>query len=833
MSGREDPLGSATPGAPELSGRQPLVAVLSDGFATRPGWQPSEELRVAHRLLTLGDAADADDPRVNEALGAGLDALLRLEPDVLWLDLEPERMRATVALLAPGGPPLALSPPLAPSARAAEQLLARLGQLGTRALVAHRVVHGPGLGRMAVLAHTEAFVDWRSLELALGLPAGLDLDEAPWTTRGHHRVVAALTELLAWLDAVGVEPAAVTLRPEPARPSLEALCLEAHPGPGRQVQARLAGGGANAARGASPAEHATLAGVGWTLSWRASAEREQLSFVAGKRRSERQFARGEQEHLAAVMLRLLTGDVAPPAPLERLPPLVGRAAELAHTLLYDQHNARRRARRALLAQESRSRGGPWRKLTASPATRSLHDPTLHADLDACRELCPPLRAPLRLLLVRAPVPRAADRSFPPLGLAQLAAMAGAVGAETTLLDTALASEPNDDATDAAAPSGPPGSLPAALAAKRYDLVGLSLASRDSWPEVSQTLLPALRALGAPIVLGGAAATQLLRAAAGSPPVDYLVGGEGELGLVGLMHALQGTRGWDEVPGLWDAARPTLAPRPIVVPDLGLHPTPDFRGLDLGRYRHRSPTLGRPFLPYQLLRGCRHGCTFCADESARRLRLRPVAHVLRDLRALRDRYGVHDFYLLDNLVNGAEQHLDELLDGLLDAGLDIRWCDCARPAGLERERLQRLRRAGCVELTFGVDTASPRLLGLMRKGFTVQEAEHTVRLAAEQGIAPVVNLIVGFPHETEQDFLDTVAFVERTRPFVRQFCAMAFNYTAGSPLFNEPARFGLRRCGPRFDVVGGPSWQEHREIRRQRYQRLVHEVLGQRHAAPPA
>ena len=102
----------------------------------------------------------------------------------------------------------------------------------------------------------------------------------------------------------------------------------------------------------------------------------------------------------------------------------------------------------------------------------------------------------------------------------------------------------------------------------------------------------------------------------------------------------------------------------------------------------------------------------------------------------------------------------------------------------------------------------------------------MRLAAEQGIAPVVNLIVGFPHETEQDFLDTVAFVERTRPFVRQFCAMAFNYTAGSPLFNEPARFGLRRCGPRFDVVGGPSWQEHREIRRQRYQRLVHEVLGQ-------
>jgi hypothetical protein len=684
-----------------------------------------------------------------------------------------------------------------------------------------------------VLARTEAFIDWRSIDLALGAPAGLDLDEAPWTTRGHHRVVAALIDVLAWLDAVGVEPAAVTLRSEPERPSIDGLWLEAHPGPGRHVRARLRGRGAEAGPRAAPTERATLAGDGWTLSWRASADGEQLSFVAGKRRSERHFApTGEQEHLAAVMLRLLTGDVTPPVPLERLPRLLGRASELAHALLYDQHNARRRARRTWLEQDCRRRGGPWRRLTASPATRSIHDPALHADLDTCRELCPPLRAPMRLLLVRAPVPRAADRSFPPLGLAQLAALAGAVGAETTLLDGALASEPGRDAADAERSGAPTAALRAALGAGRYDLVGLSLSARESWPEVTRTLLPALRSLGAPIVLGGPAATQLLRRAVGGPAVDYVVGGEGELGLIGLMHALQGARSPDEVPGLWDAARPTVAPRPIVVPDLALHPTPDFRGLELERYQHRSPTLGRPFLPYQLLRGCRHGCTFCADESARRLRLRPVARVLRDLRALRDQYGVHDFYLLDNLVNGSAPHLAELLAGLLAAGLGIRWCDCARPAELDRERLRQLRRAGCVELTFGVDTASPRLLGLMGKGFTVQEAEHTLRLAADQGIAPVVNLIVGFPHETEQDFLDTLAFVERTRPFVRQFCAMAFNYTAGSPLFNEPSRFGLRRCGPRFDVVGGPSWEEHRELRRQRYQRLVHDVLGQRDAATP-
>ena len=142
----------------------------------------------------------------------------------------------------------------------------------------------------------------------------------------------------------------------------------------------------------------------------------------------------------------------------------------------------------------------------------------------------------------------------------------------------------------------------------------------------------------------------------------------------------------------------------------------------------------------------------------------------------------------------------------------------------------MRRAGCVELTFGVDTGSPRLLGLVRKGFTADEAAHTIGLAAEEGIAPVVNLIVGLPHETEEDFRETVAFVERTRPFVRQFCAMAFNYTAGSPLFNEPTRFGLGRCGPRFAVLGGPSWQEHRETRRRRYEQLVHQVLGYRSAA---
>lgn len=187
--------------------------------------------------------------------------------------------------------------------------------------------------------------------------------------------------------------------------------------------------------------------------------------------------------------------------------------------------------------------------------------------------------------------------------------------------------------------------------------------------------------------------------------------------------------------------------------------------------------------------------------------------------------MHDFYFLNNLINLQPAWLTRLLDGLERADLDLRWVDCARVTGLDAPVLARLARAGCVQLTFGVDAGSDRLLALTRKGFTLEQAFTAIKETSEAGIAAVVNLIVGLPHETDDDFEGMRRFIERTRPYVARYLVMPFNYTLGSPLANTPAAFGLRRRGATFDVVGGPDWATFCATRDRRYETIMRNDLG--------
>ena len=56
--------------------------------------------------------------------------------------------------------------------------------------------------------------------------------------------------------------------------------------------------------------------------------------------------------------------------------------------------------------------------------------------------------------------------------------------------------------------------------------------------------------------------------------------------------------------------------------------------------------------------------------------------------------------------------------------------------------------------------------------------------------------------------------------------MPYVYTVGSPLYNAPQDFGLHRLGPTFEVVDGPSWEEHVERRERRFKYISKEVVGE-------
>lgn len=496
------------------------------------------------------------------------------------------------------------------------------------------------------------------------------------------------------------------------------------------------------------------------------------------------------------------------------------ACEVVDLYLYrnlvDVDAARKEQRRAGLPASGFHAG-------LAPAASKRSEVSYHVDLDFCLALMRPLTQTFRLLLVRVPaVHDDRERSHlcgPPLALAQLAAVARQAGVETDVIDLAPWGLRAD--LEPHAEVGLDALLRERVGPGHYDLIGLSIDDTRVWPLAQRLCQEVLRSRGARIVIGGRGVAPIDRHAfAASGAADYIVEGEGEVALLQLIRHLGAGESIDQVSGLWWRQWPAQrAPNPELLADFRFHPPPDYNGFALEQYPPPRTAFRVPFLSYMFIFGCQQRCAFCADDGRQKPRVRPAAQVVADLRHLRDTWGVRDFFFLNNMINPSRAYLLEFLAEMESADLGVQWSDCARPAAMGRAELQRMAAVGCLGLTWGVDSGSQRVLDLVEKHTQVSVARSLIREAYEVGIVNTVNVIVAMPHETDEDFEQTVAFLSDISPFVEAFNFQPYVFAPGSSLRNRPHTYGLRRKGQTYDELGGPTWREHSQRRQERTQRL--------------
>lgn len=760
------------------------------------------------------DAVGAEPGGLPAAIDRLVTAAAARRPAFVWLDVGPDDTLSWLAALAEHRLPAAVVAPFAASPAALDAVLADPRVAALPAVVAMPRPYQGGVARWLALARTAAQGRHVRVEGRLVVDGLGELSQAVDARRSHDALLAAVEEAVTLVARLGLHPATLRLVPGPLERWFDRLQLAGGSEP-LGVDLSLLPEGWISRSGGVRSERLALLGPRFAIEWRREGDRELLAVERDGVRDERPVEPGPWRHaLAAAFLRQLSGEGPGWLTLASHRDELAAARALTQAYLYEHGRDLRRQARQRSLDDARSRGSLWADLAAFPTARAGHRPVFAASAAQCATLARPLAAGASVLLVRAPAVDPFDNLFPPVGLAQLAAAARAVGAEVTLVDLALEPLGADLGT----------ALASRLGSARFDLGGVSWSDAAAWEPIAATLLPELRRRATHVALGGMAATRIPAPAFDGGVVDFVLDGEAELGLVMLLRHLAGGVPASDVPGLLQPGAHASRSSLVVLPDLAWSPVPVYDGLDLAPYRSAVPGLERPFLPYQTSRGCPFACAFCGDESSHRVRERPPAHVVRDLATLCERHGVRDFFFLDNLVNVSARSLEGLLAALERAALGVRFVDCARPAGLDGATLVRLRRAGCTQLTFGVDAASDRMLAAMNKRFTLAEAERTLRDAHAAGILVVVNLITAMPGETEADFAEGLAFVDRLRPFVHGFRPMAYNYTPGSPLSNEPHRFGLWRRAERFDAVVGDAWNRHREVREQRTARL-REVIG--------
>ncbi|MDI6797443.1 MAG: radical SAM protein [Desulfatibacillaceae bacterium] len=295
--------------------------------------------------------------------------------------------------------------------------------------------------------------------------------------------------------------------------------------------------------------------------------------------------------------------------------------------------------------------------------------------------------------------------------------------------------------------------------------------------------------GIKIVWGGPACTpHWVKGDIEEETVDAVVIGEGEATAPELFNALAkgasicgmagvAARGADGKM-LCGKKRP-----PVLAHEL---PLPRYDDYDLSLYRFSQ-------LPIMMSRGCTGACTFCQETVFfKPYRMRPAAHIVEEIEQDIKQYGIREFSTCDSLLNGNHKILEQVADLICERRLDISWGGYARlDRRLTVELLGKLKKAGCKWLSFGLESGSQKVLDLMNKGISLEQAAQTIKATFEAGIEAHINLIVGFPGETEDDFDMTLDFISGNWQSISIVnTGETLGVGPGMTLFEKPKAFGI-------------------------------------------
>jgi anaerobic magnesium-protoporphyrin IX monomethyl ester cyclase len=328
-----------------------------------------------------------------------------------------------------------------------------------------------------------------------------------------------------------------------------------------------------------------------------------------------------------------------------------------------------------------------------------------------------------------------------------------------------------------------------------DIVGISIPTMDQML-AGMTLAHLIKDAGLPchVTVGGPHISMLREQLPRLPALfnlfDSAILFDGEVPLLRLAEALDTGRELAHVPNLiyYDGSRVRVADclPPAKITPL---PVPDFDGLPLGRYL--APSL---VLPLQTSRGCYHGkCAFCNVGYGAPSPYRPLPgeRVVEHMLALKEKYGARHIFFADEAISPRTlRDMSEALEGL---GSPPHWCGCVRfEAALTPELLERMARAGCCMLLFGLESASRSTMRNMAKGTQLDTVRRVLNDSAQAGIWNHTFFFFGFPGETIDHAQETVNFVYQQQRTIHSASPGAFVLERDAPVHHSPEKYGIRR-----------------------------------------
>ncbi len=372
--------------------------------------------------------------------------------------------------------------------------------------------------------------------------------------------------------------------------------------------------------------------------------------------------------------------------------------------------------------------------------------------------------------------------FPPLSTTWVAAIARRAGHEAIIIDARTLNLSKDDVVDR-------------LREFKPDIVGFMMTTY-MFRETLGWAQHIKKHLKVPIIFGGYNLRVYPKESLMNDTADFGCVSSALVTLPRLLEELEGSRRFDDVPGLVyknENGDPTQTPSPEKEELFSDYPMP-WRGSLPNHLYEEFPTERKNFTVMVTSKGCPCQCTFC-EAGGTSHNPRTVEQVVDEMQHCHDDLGIREIDIFDYEFPLNRKRTMGICREIKRRKLDILWACRSRIDSVDEDVLQEMSSAGCGRIYYGIESGLQEVLDQVHKGITLRQIEDTIRMTKSVGIRPLGFFLTGTPGETRQTIEATLKFAKR----------LDLDYVQFSKLTAKPLTSLWRKL---VDDTGYDYWKEY-------------------------
>lgn len=327
-----------------------------------------------------------------------------------------------------------------------------------------------------------------------------------------------------------------------------------------------------------------------------------------------------------------------------------------------------------------------------------------------------------------------------------------------------------------------------------DIIGMTVLT-DYWHRAKHVAARIKKLMPkALFIIGGVHVTALPEESLSELNADLGVIGEGELTMLELCEHVTAGIDWHNVKGiLYRNGNNEIirTPSRSFIDDLDTIPHPARHllpfenylvppGIIRGHWSERSTTM-------MTSRGCPFSCIWCGSQCTfgHKVRDRSIDNIISEIELLIQQYRIDTIWFVDDTFTLKKQRVLEFCRRLEERKIKLTWGCQAHVKTVDEEMFRVMKKAGLVQLDFGVESGSDKVLCALKKNSSAAAVRKAFEIARQVGVRTTATFMFGSPTETEEDVEATMRLAKEIRPdFVSAFFITPYPGTELMDLVNQ-------------------------------------------------